>query len=632
MTDQRAAQTRKDPPPIMGMGHGPGRGPMAMMGVPKERPKNTRETLKRLWGYLRRHRSILIVTSIMVIINAILNVIAPYLLGYTIDNYIIPGDLAGLLMMVLVLIGVHAAQSLITWVQTVVMVSAAQRTVRDIRNDLFRHLQKLPLRFFDQRPHGEVMSRLTNDVENVNQVLAEGVIQIVSGVVSMVGVAAIMLWVNPLLAIFSMVWTAGMTLVITRFIGPRTRVGFRAQQAALGNLNGLIEETVTGQRVVKAYHREPVVIEQFQQANLELRKAATRAQIFAGFTGPMMNFVNNTGLAVIGGIGGWIALGGGASVGTIASFITYSRQFGRPLNEIANLYNMIQSAIAGAERVFATIDEPVETDAPHARSLSDMRGEVIFENVDFSYTPGVPVLKKVNLHAKPGQLIALVGPTGAGKTTIINLLTRFYEIDGGKVTIDGVDIRDLRKTDLRQQLGIVLQDTFLFSGTVMDNIRYGRLDASDDEVIAAAKLANADQFIHRLPNGYHTQLSERASNISQGQRQLLAIARAILANPRILILDEATSSVDTRTEQQIQEAMLRLMEGRTSFVIAHRLSTIRDADQILVINQGEVIERGTHESLLAANGFYARLYNSQFQSQRGSLNGATNESLAIETH
>jgi|HigsolmetaAR202D_1030399.scaffolds.fasta_scaffold00023_72 ATP-binding cassette subfamily B multidrug efflux pump len=632
MTDQRAAQTRKDPPPIMGMGHGPGRGPMAMMGVPKERPKNTRETLKRLWGYLRRHRSILIVTSIMVIINAILNVIAPYLLGYTIDNYIIPGDLAGLLMMVLVLIGVHAAQSLITWVQTVVMVSAAQRTVRDIRNDLFRHLQKLPLRFFDQRPHGEVMSRLTNDVENVNQVLAEGVIQIVSGVVSMVGVAAIMLWVNPLLAIFSMVWTAGMTLVITRFIGPRTRVGFRAQQAALGNLNGLIEETVTGQRVVKAYHREPVVIEQFQQANLELRKAATRAQIFAGFTGPMMNFVNNTGLAVIGGIGGWIALGGGASVGTIASFITYSRQFGRPLNEIANLYNMIQSAIAGAERVFATIDEPVETDAPHARSLSDMRGEVIFENVDFSYTPGVPVLKKVNLHAEPGQLIALVGPTGAGKTTIINLLTRFYEIDGGKVTIDGVDIRDLRKTDLRQQLGIVLQDTFLFSGTVMDNIRYGRLDASDDEVIAAAKLANADQFIHRLPNGYHTQLSERASNISQGQRQLLAIARAILANPRILILDEATSSVDTRTEQQIQEAMLRLMEGRTSFVIAHRLSTIRDADQILVINQGEVIERGTHESLLAANGFYARLYNSQFQSQRGSLNGATNESLAIETH
>lgn len=616
----------------MGMGHGPGRGPMAMMGVPKERPKNTRETLKRLWGYLRRHRSILIVTSIMVIINAILNVIAPYLLGYTIDNYIIPGDLAGLLMMVLVLIGVHAAQSLITWVQTVVMVSAAQRTVRDIRNDLFRHLQKLPLRFFDQRPHGEVMSRLTNDVENVNQVLAEGVIQIVSGVVSMVGVAAIMLWVNPLLAIFSMVWTAGMTLVITRFIGPRTRVGFRAQQAALGNLNGLIEETVTGQRVVKAYHREPVVIEQFQQANLELRKAATRAQIFAGFTGPMMNFVNNTGLAVIGGIGGWIALGGGASVGTIASFITYSRQFGRPLNEIANLYNMIQSAIAGAERVFATIDEPVETDAPHARSLSDMRGEVIFENVDFSYTPGVPVLKKINLHAEPGQLIALVGPTGAGKTTIINLLTRFYEIDGGKVTIDGVDIRDLRKTDLRQQLGIVLQDTFLFSGTVMDNIRYGRLDASDDEVIAAAKLANADQFIHRLPNGYHTQLSERASNISQGQRQLLAIARAILANPRILILDEATSSVDTRTEQQIQEAMLRLMEGRTSFVIAHRLSTIRDADQILVINQGEVIERGTHESLLAANGFYARLYNSQFQSQRGSLNGATNESLAIETH
>jgi ATP-binding cassette subfamily B multidrug efflux pump len=632
MTDQRAPQTSKEPPPIMGMGHGPGRGPMAMMGVPKERAKNTRETLKRLWGYLRRQRTILIITSLMVIVNAVLNVLGPFLMGYTIDNYIMVGDLSGLLSMVLLLIAVHTAQSLITWLQTIVMVSAAQRTVRDIRNDLFRHLQKLPLRFFDQRPHGDVMSRLTNDVENVNQVLAEGVIQIVSGVVSMVGVAAVMLWVNPTLALFSMVWTAGMTIVITRFIGPRTRVGFRAQQAALGTLNGLIEETVTGQRVVKAYHREPVVIEQFSQANLELRKAATRAQIFAGFTGPMMNFVNNTGLAVIGGIGGWIAIGGGASVGTIASFITYSRQFGRPLNEIANLYNMIQSAIAGAERVFATIDEPVETDAPDARSLSDMRGEVIFQNVDFSYTPGVPILKQVNLHAEPGQLIALVGPTGAGKTTIINLLTRFYEIDGGTVTIDGVDIRDLRKTDLRQQLGIVLQDTFLFSGTVMENIRYGRLDASEEEVIAAAKLANADQFIHRLPNGYHTQLSERANNISQGQRQLLAIARAILANPRILILDEATSSVDTRTEQQIQEAMLRLMEGRTSFVIAHRLSTIRDADQILVINQGEVIERGNHESLLEAKGFYARLYNSQFQSKQATAEAEANQQFVLESH
>jgi ATP-binding cassette subfamily B protein len=357
---------------------------------------------------------------------------------------------------------------------------------------------------------------------------------------------------------------------------------------------------------------------EFASANRELQGAASRAQIFAGFVGPLMNFVNNLGLAIVAGVGGWMALQGLATVGTIASFINYSRQFGRPLNEIANLYNTIQSAVAGAERVFEIIDETPElVDAADAQPLAQIQGDVVFDDVSFSYETDVPVLKRVDLHAKPGQIVALVGPTGAGKTTIVNLLTRFYDIDSGRICIDGQEIRQIRKDDLRRQLGIVLQDTFLFAGSVMDNIRYGRLDASDEEVIAAARLANADQFIHRLPHGYDTLLSERGNNLSQGQRQLIAIARAILADPSILILDEATSSVDTRTEKQIQEAMLRLMSGRTSFVIAHRLSTIRDADQILVINHGEIIERGTHAELLAQEGFYYNLYTSQFRATAG---------------
>ncbi|HEX2033673.1 MAG TPA: ABC transporter ATP-binding protein, partial [Chloroflexota bacterium] len=413
------------------------------------------------------------------------------------------------------------------------------------------------------------------------------------------------------------------------------------QQAALGALNGLVEETISGQRVVKAFRREGAAIEQFDAANRGVRQAATRAQIYSGFVGPLMNCTSNLSLAVVAGAGGWMAVLGLASIGTIAGFITYTGQFARPLNSLAMLYNSIQAAVAGAERIFETLDEPVEADAPNARPLANLAGEVVFEDVSFAYEPGVPVLERISLRAEPGQVVALVGPTGAGKTTIVNLLTRFYEVDEGRILIDGQDIRQIKKADLRRQLGIVLQDTFLFAGTVMDNIRYGRLDATDEEVVAAARLANADQFIHRLPQGYATPLSERGSNLSQGQRQLLAIARAILADPRILILDEATSSVDTRTERHIQEAMRRLMagnvpaphpgpggpptggepqgqggagtSGRTSFVIAHRLSTIRDADQILVIDHGRIVERGRHEELLQRKGFYQRLYASQFR-------------------
>ena len=598
------------PPPLLGAG---GPGPPRVMGK-VERAKDRRGTVRRLWGYLSSHRIALLATTVMVVASTGLNLLGPYLMGVAIDQYILTGDLAGLVMILLEMTLAYAGASILTYLQAYVMAGAAQEAVRDLRWDLFDHLQTLSLRFFDQRAQGELMSRVSNDIENINNVLNESVTQLITSLLSMVGIAIVMIWINPVLAAITLTVVPLMTLGVTRVIGKRTRVGFRRQQASLGTLNGLIEETISGQRVVKAYAQEQATIAEFDVANQELRQDATRAQTYAGFMGPVMGAVNNISLAIVVGAGSIMALNGTATVGTIATFINYSRQFGRPLGALANLYNTIQSAIAGAERVFQIIDEvPELTDVPDALPLAEIDGDVIFEDVSFGYDPDLPVLKDVDLHAKPGQVIALVGPTGAGKTTIVNLLTRFYDVDQGRILIDGHDIRQVKQDDLRRQLGIVLQDTFLFAETMMENIRYGRLDASDDEVMAAATLANADQFIRRLPQGYQTELSERGSNLSQGQRQLLAIARAVLANPSILILDEATSSVDTRTEKQIQAAMLRLMAGRTSFVIAHRLSTIRDADQILVIDDGEVVERGTHEELSAQQGFYQRLYASQFR-------------------
>jgi ATP-binding cassette subfamily B multidrug efflux pump len=613
--NSRSTGDTSRPPIGFRPGRGPG-GPWMMMSGGKA--KDARGTLQRLWIFLRRQAWGLIAILALVALTSGLSLLGPLLLGQAVDELVPGNDFSGLARTVLSMVALYVTMSATVWLQSYLMASVAQRTVRDIRSDLFRKLQTLSLRFFDQHTHGELMSHLTNDVENVSNVLNQGVTQLFSSVLSTIGVAIMMFSINARLAVVSLLTIPPM-VVLSGQIAMRTRKGFREQQAMLGDLNGIIEETVTGQHVVKAYVREKTVIDEFEVANRQLQRAATRAEILGGFIGPMMNLVHNLGFAFIAGAGGWMTVQGLATVGTIATFINYAQQFSRPLSQLAQLYNAIQSAIAGAERVFDVLDEvPELIDVSDALPMERIKGDVVFDDACFGYDEGVPVLKHVEFHAEPGQTIALVGPTGAGKTTIVNLLTRFYDIDRGSIRIDGVDIRQVKKDDLRRALGIVLQDTYLFSDTVMENIRYGRLDATDEEVMAAAQLANADTFIHRLPHSYKTELSERGSNLSQGQRQLLSIARAILADPSILILDEATSSVDTRTEKHIQEAMLRLMEGRTSFVIAHRLSTIREADNILVINHGEIVERGTHQELLDQRGFYHNLYMSQF---KGNLDG-----------
>ena len=578
-----------------------------------DKPRNALGTLRRLARFLRHHTALLAGIFLLVIAATGCGLLAPFLMGRAVDRYILPGDLPGLAHVVVLLLVAYGARAVATWLQSFWMVSVAQSTVREMRQVLFTKLQALPVSFFDRQSTGELMSRFTNDVENVSATLSQSVLQLFSGLLGLGGAVLIMLRMDWRLALVSFM-TIPLLIAIARWVATHTLEGYRAQQEALGTLNGLIEETITGQRVVKAYASEERVIGEFGEANTRLQHAATRAMTYAMVLPPMVNMANNLGYALVAGAGGLMALQGVGSIGTIVSFILYGQQFGRPLNQMANLFNMIQGALAGAERVFETIDEEPETmappDAPH---VDRVRGELTFQDVTFGYNPDTPVLRDVSLHVRPGQTAALVGPTGAGKTTLVNVLSRFYDIDSGAIRIDEIDIRRLKKADLRRQLGIVLQDSFLFSGAVMDNIRYGRLDATDEEVIAAAQLANADTFIHHLPDGYQTQLTERGANLSQGQRQLLTVARALLANPAILILDEATSSVDTRTEKHIQEALRRLMRGRTNLVIAHRLSTIRDADTILVIDNGRIIERGRHEELMEHGGFYYNLYMSQFK-------------------
>jgi len=606
---QQGAPKDAAPGPVM-RGHGPGRGPARI-----ERAKDIQGTLRRLLRYLSPYRTGLVAVVVLVVISSTLALVGPVLMGRAIDNFITTRHLPGLLRISLLMLAVYLGGALTSALTGVILARISQRTMQSLRRDLFEHLQSLSLSFFDRQPHGELMSRLTNDIDAINQVLSQQIPQLISGLLTLVGIVVMMFVLNVWMALASMIVLPLMTLFVG-VVGKRTRGGFRQLQQQLGTLNGQLEEIYSGQRVIIAFGQQGPTFDRFQHANEAVRDTAIRAMSYATLIPPLMGVFSNANIAVLVGIGGWLALKGLTTVGTIATFINYSRQFAAPLRQLGNLYNQVQSAIAGAERVFEILDEhPEIEDTPNAIPLDQIEGHVVLDHVDFSYVPGVRVLHDVSLEAMPGQTIALVGPTGAGKTTIVNLLTRFYDLDSGAIRIDGHDIRHVRKADLRRQLGIVLQDNFLFADSVMENIRYGRLDATDDEVIAAAKLANADQFIQRLPDGYATALTERGANLSHGQRQLLAIARAILADPAILILDEATSSVDTRTEAHIQEALLKLMEGRTSFVIAHRLSTIREADQVLVINEGRIVERGTHDELLARRGFYYNLYMSQFRKQ-----------------
>ena len=580
-----------------------------------EKARDPRSALTRLLPYLNPFKAGLAFVLVCVLLYTLLGLVGPYLMGLAIDRTIATKDLPGLEQIAIWMLVVFILNNLFQAIAGWVMSAISQRALKDLRRDLFGHLQTLPLSFFDRNPAGELMSRLTNDIDAINQAVSQNVTTLLASVLSLIGILIAMFVLDRWLAMAA-VLVVPIMLWFTEFVARYTRKGFRELQKHLGGLNGVMEEGISGQKVVKAFRRNESVINTFRQHNDEVFRAGVYANSYALLLMPLTNVLGNFFVIVLAGLGGWLALQGLVSVGIIATFITYGQNFINPLRQLANMYNSIQAALAGAERVFQIIDSPSEVDdGPEAVALETVHGHVRFDHVRFGYQPDAPVIRDMTLEAKAGETFALVGPTGAGKTTIINLLTRFYEIDGGSIHIDGRDIRDIHKADLRRQLGLVLQDTFLFSGTVMENIRYGRLEASDEEVIEAARMADADHFIRLLPHGYQTNLSERAANLSQGQRQMLAIARAILADPAILILDEATSSVDTRTEVRIQQALLRLMKGRTSFVIAHRLSTIRDADQVLVIDHGEIIEKGTHTELLERRGFYHHLYMSQFKGQ-----------------
>ncbi|MEH7237535.1 ABC transporter ATP-binding protein [Bacillus sp. JJ1562] len=582
------------------------------------KPKQARDrigTVKRIWSYLAVNHKLLMAVLAMVVVSSGLGLLGPFLLGRGIDEYIVTQEHKGILVLLLWLGIVFILHSLSLWYQNYWMVGIAQNTVFSMRTELFEQLHRLPIHFFDKRQHGELMSRITNDIENVSSTLNSSVIQIFSSLLTLIGTVAIMLWLSPLLTLITMIIIPIMFIGI-KWITKRTGKLFKEQQRYLGELNGYIEETISGQRIVKTFSQEETVMIEFMEKSEKLKKAGYYAQAYSGFIPKLMNVLNNLSFAIIAGVGGILALNGHITIGTIVIFAEYSRQFTRPLNDLANQFNTLLSAIAGAERVFDILDEELEAkDERKAKKINEIHGDVEFNHVSFSYEKDGNTVKDVSFDVKAGQSVAFVGPTGAGKTTIINLLSRFYEPDSGAILIDGVNTAAMTRESLRQNMGFVLQDTYLFQASIMDNIRYGRLDASDEEVIEAAKLANAHTFIMKLPNQFKTILKQDGSGISQGQRQLLSIARAILANPSILILDEATSSIDTVTEMKIQEALQRLMKGKTSFIIAHRLNTIEKADQIIVLNEGGIIEMGNHESLIQQKGYYYNLFTSQLKKQ-----------------
>ncbi|TLG75360.1 ABC transporter ATP-binding protein [Culicoidibacter larvae] len=620
MSENNKTQVNKPAP----RGGGPGGGPAGAMSRPAEKAQDFKGTLGKLIRYVKPHTFSLVVVFIFAILSTTFSIWSPKILGeattMVFDGYIkmmmkVPGagiDFTGIAQILIFVAMLYIGSALFSFVQQFVMAGISQKIVLQMRGDVNAKLIKLPLRFYDNHSHGDVLSRVTNDIDTISTTLQQSLTQLITAVVTIGGVLIMMLTINwqmTLIALLSLPVSA----VVTMMIAKRSQKYFVGQQRSLGDVNGHVEEMYSGHNVIKAFGREDESVRVFEENNKELYGYGWKAQFMSGVIMPALKFVGNISYVLLAVVGSLFAISYGLPVGDIQAFLQYSQQFNQPIMQVANIANVIQSTVAAAERVFQLLEEQEEVaQAADSVVIEHPKGHVVFDHVKFGYNDDKILIHDMNIEAKPGQTIAIVGPTGAGKTTLVNLLMRFYELNAGHIYIDGVDITKMDRGHLRQMFGMVLQDTWLFNGTIRDNIAYGNQGAPDGQIIAAAQAASADHFIRTLPNGYDTIVNEDASNISQGQKQLLTIARAILANPEILILDEATSSVDTRTELLIQDAMSKLMEGRTSFVIAHRLSTIRNADMILVMNHGDIIEQGTHDQLLEANGFYADLYNSQF--------------------
>ncbi len=631
---------------------GPGHGPMGAM-MPAERARDFKGSLKRLSGYLKPHRVLLIVVALLSIAGVVLTIAGPKILGRATNILfegvigkqlppglgkeqiiamlkaagrdqmaemvagmnIVPGagvDFAAIARVLITLVVIYIVGSFFSWLQHYIMAGISQRTVYGLRKEADAKLARLPLKYYDSNTRGEILSRVTNDIDNIASTLQQSLMQLITALFTVIGVLIMMFSISPLLAVIALA-TLPLSVIVTLSIARRSQKQFTEQWDSTGALNGHIEEMYTGHNIVKAFNRQKEAIDEFDRENGRLYQASFRAHFISSTIQPAMRFINNLNYVAVCVLGGMRVANGTLSLGDVQAFIQYSRQFTQPIVQTASIMNVLQSTVASAERVFELLDEEEETpDTQEPVVIEDVEGRVVFDSVSFRYKPDVPLIEDMNLEVEPGQTVAIVGPTGAGKTTVVNLLMRFYEINGGSISIDGVDIRDMARDDLRRLFGMVLQDTWLFNGTIRDNIAYGREDATESEIVAAARAAHVDHFVRTMPDGYDTELGDEASNISQGQKQLLTIARAFLADPEILILDEATSSVDTRTEVLIQEAMAELMRGRTSFVIAHRLSTVRNADTILVMDNGSIVEQGSHTELMKARGFYYDLYNSQF--------------------
>ncbi|HEW91608.1 MAG TPA: ABC transporter ATP-binding protein [Thermotogaceae bacterium] len=606
-----------------GGGFGPrgGHGPLAMT---LEKPKDFKGTLKRLLIYLKPFSVGIIIVLALTVTSTVFNILAPKIMGKAITR-IFQGVMAKMIHLpnahidfayvgkiLLTLIIMYLLSALFNYLQQYIMVGITQKTVRRMREEVMEKLTKVPLKFYDSRSHGDILSRVTNDIDNISNTLQQSLIQVVSAVITIVGVIIMMLTISPWLTLVTIA-TLPLSIFSTAFIAKRSQKYFKQQWTTLGKLNGHVEEMYGGHIIVKSYNYEEKSIKKFKNLNEELYQSSWKAQFMSGIIMPLMNFIGNLGYIIISVVGGVFVTKRMIEIGDIQAFIQYSRQFTQPIVQVASIFNLLQSTIASAERVFEVLDEEEEIpDKPDALELTHTDGNVKFEHVYFSYRKDKKLIEDLNIGVQSGQTIAIVGPTGAGKTTLVNLLMRFYEIQGGRITIDGLDIRDIKRYNLRKLFGMVLQDTWLFNGTIRENIAYGKDDASFEEIVKASKAAHAHHFIMTLPDGYDTVINEEATNISQGEKQLITIARAFLADPDILILDEATSNVDTLTEIYIQKAMHDIMKGRTNFVIAHRLSTIKNADTILVMNEGQIIEKGTHDELIRKGGFYADLYKSQF--------------------